>query len=138
MTFGYAILYVADVPATLDHYEAAFGCARRMLHESGLYGELETGGTVLAFAGHTVAEMNDIAMTPSDPKGPAGPMNLTFVKGDVRAGYDRALANGASPVSPPVEKPWGQVACYVRDIDGHLIEIATPILERHGAESGPA
>ena len=49
MQLGYTILYVPDVPATLKFYEAAFGLTTRFLHESGDYGELETGSTALAF-----------------------------------------------------------------------------------------
>ncbi len=47
--FGYAIAYVDDVEAALRFYEGAFGLTRRFLHESGDYGELDTGSTVLAF-----------------------------------------------------------------------------------------
>ena len=133
MQFAYTILYVGDVPAALTHYESAFGCAVRFIHESGLYGELETGGTVLAFAAYELAEMNDVAMRASDLGAPTGPVNITFASDDVPAAYERATANGARPVAPPKEKPWGQMSSYVRDLDGHLVEIASPILERHGA-----
>ena len=134
MQLAYTILYVADVPKTLAHYEAAFGCAQRLLHESRLYGELETGETVLGFAAHEMAEMNDVAMRAADPKDVTGPVNLTFATDDVQAAYDQALAHGATAAMPPKTKPWGQVCCYVRDRDGHLIEIATPLLKRHGGE----
>ncbi|MEM8971030.1 MAG: VOC family protein [Pseudomonadota bacterium] len=134
MQLAYTILYVANVPETLAHYEAAFGCVTRFLHESRLYGELETGETVLAFAAHEMAEMNDIAMHPADPKDVTGPMNLTFATYDVQKAYERALVHGATATMPPVTTPWGQVAAYVRDRDGHLIEIATPLLKRHGGE----
>ena len=52
MQFGYTILYVPDVPATLKFYEAAFGLTTRFVHECGDYGELETGSTALAFVSH--------------------------------------------------------------------------------------
>ena len=55
MQFAYTILYVADVAASLDFFERAFGLSRRFLHESGAYGELETGATTLAFAQHAIA-----------------------------------------------------------------------------------
>ena len=45
MKLKYTILYVDDVAASLSLYERAFGLARRMLHESGDYGELDTGAT---------------------------------------------------------------------------------------------
>ena len=50
MIFRYTILYVDDVPATLDFFERAFGLQRGFLHESGDYGELTTGDTKLAFS----------------------------------------------------------------------------------------
>ncbi len=50
MKFGYTIVYVDSVSDTLAFYKAAFGFDTRFLHESGEYGELETGATALAFA----------------------------------------------------------------------------------------
>ncbi|MDR6126390.1 catechol 2,3-dioxygenase-like lactoylglutathione lyase family enzyme [Sphingomonas sp. SORGH_AS438] len=51
MKLGYTSIYVADVLAMIDFYERAFGLKRRFVHESNLYAELNTGETVLAFAG---------------------------------------------------------------------------------------
>ncbi|MBB4843275.1 catechol 2,3-dioxygenase-like lactoylglutathione lyase family enzyme [Paucibacter oligotrophus] len=45
MNFAYTIVYVADVAASLAFFEQAFGLKRRFLHESGAYGELDTGAT---------------------------------------------------------------------------------------------
>ena len=131
MKLGYTILYVTDVPASLAHYKAAFGCETLFVHESNMYGELETGDTVLAFAANDMAELNNVAMRTSDPRDMTGPVNITFVTDDVQPAYDNAVANGAAAVMPPTAKPWGQVSSYVRDIDGHLVEIAQPLHDRH-------
>lgn len=48
---AYTIIYVPDVPASLAFCEAAFGMRRRFLHESGTYGELETGDRLQGFSG---------------------------------------------------------------------------------------
>jgi len=40
MKFGYTIIYVPDVSASLTFFENAFGVRRRFLHESGTYGAL--------------------------------------------------------------------------------------------------
>jgi catechol 2,3-dioxygenase-like lactoylglutathione lyase family enzyme len=73
MRLGYTIIYVPDVTATVEFYEAAFGLARRFIHESGLYAELETGETTLSFAGEAMAEMNGLAIRPNSPRElPAG------------------------------------------------------------------
>ncbi|MBW4968566.1 glyoxalase, partial [Pseudoalteromonas sp. CR1] len=58
MKFAYTIIYVPDVAASLAFFEKAFGFSRRFLHESGTYGELETGDTTLSFAAHALGELN--------------------------------------------------------------------------------
>jgi lactoylglutathione lyase len=125
MRFGYTILYVRDVAATLDFYERAFDQSRRLLHESGQYAELETGATTLAFASHELAAENlPAAFRP--PREDDTAFEVCFVTDDVPAAYRRALGAGAGRVSEPQTKPWGQQVAYVRDPDGTLIELASP------------
>ena len=128
MKLGYTIIYVADVPKTVAFYEAAFGLKRRFVHESNLYAEMDTGDTVLAFAGNEAAEMNGLAISPNDPKGPAAGWEICFVTEDVSAAFERAVSNGSQPVSTPQEKPWGQTVSYVRDLDGCIVEIASQVV----------
>jgi len=72
MKLGYTIIYVPDVPATVAFNEAAFGLTTKFIHDSNLYGEMNTGETTLA-------------------------------------------------------KPWGQTVSYLRDLNGCLVEIASPV-----------
>jgi len=58
MKLGYTIVYVPDVARSLEFFEVAFGLQRRFLHESGTYGELDTGETTLSFASHALGHMN--------------------------------------------------------------------------------
>lgn len=58
MKFGYLIIYVKDVEASLKFFSSAFGLGVRFIHESGTYGELETGETALAFAADELAASN--------------------------------------------------------------------------------
>jgi hypothetical protein len=37
------------------------------------------------------------------------------------------VAAGALPAAEPVRKPWGQTVAYVRDLDGFLVELCTPM-----------
>ena len=127
MKLGYTIIYVADVPKTVAFYEAAFGLRQRFIHESNLYGEMETGETILAFAGIEAAEMNGLAVLPNTSDGPAAAWEICFVTEDVVAAYEKALSQGCQHVSAPSEKPWGQTVSYVRDLDGCIVEIASPI-----------
>lgn len=127
MKLGYTILYVADVPATVAFYERAFTLRRRFVHESNLYAEMETGETVLAFASEAMAEMNGLAIRPNRRTEIAAGFEIALVTDDPRAAYETAVAAGAAAIRPPAEKPWGQVVGYVRDPDGCLVEICSPI-----------
>ncbi len=127
MKFGYTIIYVADVPATVAFYEQAFGLKRRFIHESSLYAELETGATTLAFAGNEAAEMNGLAVQPNSLESPCAGWEICLVTEGVQVAYTHAIESGCKPVGPPSEKPWGQTVSYVRDINGCLVEIASPI-----------
>jgi lactoylglutathione lyase len=123
MRFGYTILYVRDVAASVALYERAFGQRTRFVHESGDYAELETGTTTLAFASHELAESN---LGAAFRRGDGSAFEVCFVTDDVAAAYQQAVGAGAEPVTPPQTKPWGQDVAYVRDADGNLIELASP------------
>lgn len=130
MKLGYTILYVPDVAASLTFFEHAFGLVRRFLHESGSYGELETGPTTLAFAAHALGASNFPtghvhADTSPVPLG----MEVGLVTDQVEAAHAKALAHGATELAAPVTKPWGQVVSYVRAPDGCLIELCSPMGE---------
>ncbi|MGL5009060.1 MAG: VOC family protein [Paracoccaceae bacterium] len=128
LRFGYAILYVPDVPATMDHYEAAFGLRPKFLHDSGTYGELETGTTTLAFAAEDLAELHGLTLRPNRRADLAAGFEIALVSPDPDAAYARAAAQGATALSPPKDMPWGQRVAYLRDINGCLVEICSEIL----------
>lgn len=128
MKFAYTILYVRDVALSLAFYESAFGLERRFLHESGTYGELETGSTALAFAAESLAHSHfPDGFQPADLSRPPTASEIGLATPDVPAAYARALSAGAVALAEPETKPWGQVVAYVRDRDGHLIELCTPM-----------
>jgi lactoylglutathione lyase len=49
---------------------------------------------------------------------------LGFKVDDCDAAYDELVSAGATPAVAPMERPWGQRTAYVRDPDGHLVELA--------------
>jgi catechol 2,3-dioxygenase-like lactoylglutathione lyase family enzyme len=125
--FGYTILYVADVSASLDFYERALGQRRRFVHESGDYAELDTGETALALAAHELAAANLPGLYGPAEAGDSPPaFEVCFVTHDVQGAFKQAVREGAEPVTPPQTKPWGQDVAYVRDPDGNLVELASP------------
>jgi len=129
-SLGYVILYVKDVAATLAFYEKAFGLTRRFFHDDNgkAYGELETGSARLAFASLALAEehlkQEFVAASPVKP--PLG-CEVALLTPNVPELFKRAVKAGAAPVSEPATKPWGQTVAYVRDQNGFLVEICTPM-----------
>lgn len=128
MKFGYCIFYVASVEKTLAFFEKAFGQQRRFLHESGMYGELVTGETTLAFAAHEMADLNFNGQHQrlDECVKPIG-MEIAFVTSDVLSAYETAINAGAVSVAQPTTKPWGQMVGYVKTSDGILVEICSPM-----------
>ncbi|WP_310384196.1 VOC family protein [Roseateles sp.] len=126
MKFAYTIAYVADVAASLAFYEAAFGLATRFLHESGSYGELETGATALAFVDHATARDSVGAdyVAAGSSAAPLG-IEIGLVCDDVAAAFERAVKAGATALNAPKTKPWGQTVAYLRCPDGTLVELCT-------------
>lgn len=128
MKLGYTIVYVPDVAASLAFFEQAFGLQRRFLHESGTYGELDTGATTLSFAAHELAADNLPGghVRASESAMPLG-MEIGLVTEAVAAAHARALGCGAVELAAPKTKPWGQVVSYLRTPDGCLVELCSPM-----------
>jgi len=127
MRFGYTILYVPDVPAALTFYTEAFGLEQRFLHPSGDYGELETGATTLAFVSETLRDSNGVSARDNRPDEDAAGVEIALVTDQVEEAMERAVKAGARAVVEPATKPWGQVVGYVRDLNGVLVELCTPV-----------
>jgi lactoylglutathione lyase len=129
-SLGYVILYVNDVAASLAFYEKAFGLTRRFFNDADgkAYGELETGAARLAFASIALAEEHlKQKITPAAlDKAPLG-VEFALTTSDVKELFVRAVNAGATIVSEPETKPWGQIVAYLRDNSGHLVELCTPI-----------
>lgn len=128
MKFGFVMLYVKDVPASIAFYEEAFALKRRFVHEAGLYGEMDTGATTLSFAAKGLAKTNlPCKFRENSPSKPPGGFEVAFTTDDVQAAYDRALDAGAVALAPPMTKPWGQIVAFVRDKDGIIVELCSPL-----------
>lgn len=128
MRLAYTILYVPDVSASLHFFEQAFGLRRSFLHESGTYGELDTGSTTLAFADHALGHANfpgGHVAAHSSPQ-PLG-FEIALATDDVPVAHAVALAAGATELAAPQRKPWGQTVSYLRCPDGMLVELCTPM-----------
>jgi uncharacterized glyoxalase superfamily protein PhnB len=129
-SLGFVILYVNDVAASLAFYEKAFGLARRFFHDDNgkAYGELETGATRLAFASVALAteHLKQPIVAAAPDKSPLG-VEIALSTPDVPTLFQRAVIAGATAVSEPASKPWGQTVAYVRDNSDFLVELCTPM-----------
>ena len=128
MKYAYTILYVEDVTKTVEFYEKAFGFERKFITPEKDYGELLTGGTTIAFASLTLGESNlKAGFQKSAPNELPFGIELAFTTENIATDFQKAIGVGATEVEPVKEKPWKQKVGYLRDINGFLIEICTPM-----------
>lgn len=128
MRFGYTIIYVDNVPDTVRFYERAFGLTLEFMDDEQRYAQLATGETKLAFVADELAASNVPEQYLRNHAGGTPPgFEVCFETDDVLAAYNRAASAGAEAVASPEEKPWGQIVAYVRDNNGVIVEIASPL-----------
>lgn len=126
MQFGGTVLYVDEVAPVVDFYRRAFGLEVRFFDETLGFAELETGGSMLAIAAHSLGEMlmPNQYLRPAD--GRSAGIEIAFFTRDVSASLAKAIAEGAALVAPPRRMPWGLEVAYVRAPEGTLIGFSEP------------
>src|SRR4051812_48139975 len=111
MEFGCTLFYVENVEATLS-----------------FYGRASTGASILAFAAMAfVGSHFSVPIQRGGARNDAAPFEIALLAGDVQAAFDRAVAAGATRVQDPAGKPWGQTVSYVRDNNGFMVGICSPV-----------
>ena len=117
----YVILIVEDLDRALGFYIGVLGL--RLGHRSGEYAQLDTGATRLAL--YTRSAMGKtLGISLEAPASNAPGFEVGFKVADVDRVFTELVARGAQPVVAPTDRSWGQRTAYVRDPDGHLIELA--------------
>ena len=120
------ILYVADQAASRAFYESTLGVAPR-LDVPGMTEFDLPGGALLGLmpiAG--IRRLLGPAMP--DPELAAGipRAELYLISPEAQAMHERALAAGATELSPMEMRNWGQRAAYSLDPDAHVLAFALP------------
>ncbi len=128
MKYAYSILYVEYVLKTIDFYERAFGFKRKFITPEEDYGELISGETTISFASLELGNANlkngfQKSILSNKPFG----IELAFTTESIENDFEKAINEGAIEEEKIVTKPWGQKVGYLRDNNGFLIEICTPI-----------
>ncbi len=127
VNYAYTILYVESVEDSMQFYQAAFGFLEKFLTPEKDYGELISGDTTIAFARHDLASSNFKEKYQKVNSEELFGIELGFTTTSIETDFKQALTAGATLVEAVVEKPWGQKVGYVKDMNGFLIEICTPI-----------
>jgi catechol 2,3-dioxygenase-like lactoylglutathione lyase family enzyme len=82
---------------------------------------IANGWVTIALGGGPTADKPTVTLEPpADLDRASGFMNVRVA--DVHAIYEQWRARGASFLSPPIDHG-GEIRCYLRDPDGHLIEV---------------
>ncbi len=127
MQFGHTIFYVDDVEKSMNFYEKAFGLQKGFLDENHQYGEMITGTTKIGFVCHDIASSLGFTYEHSHLNKNPFAIEIGFFSQDVESSFEKAVTAGAIPISPPQTKPWGQKVSFVRDCNGFLVEICSPL-----------
>ncbi len=126
--FGYTILYVQDVTKAIEFYEKSFGFERKFITPDNDYGELNTGATTISFASINMAKSNLAGgFIENNLSEKPFATEIGFVTEEVEKFVEQSIKSGATLIQEPKQTPWGQTVAYIRDIDGFLIEICTPM-----------
>ncbi|UZO80384.1 VOC family protein [Aquimarina sp. ERC-38] len=112
----------------MEFYKNAFGFVQKFLTPEKDYGEINSGTTTIAFANTELGNSNfkkGFSESTLNDK-PFG-IELAFTTSTVEKLMQNAVKNGAVLLEKTVTKPWGQEVGYLRDLNGFIIEICTPI-----------
>ena len=124
MNFSYTLLYVKDVEATVKFYQNVFNFKLNFMTPEKDYAQLNTGETSLGFVSFELAESHGFNIQKDEEK---PNFELAFTSKNINKDFQLALDNGAKKVTEISEKSWGQKVGYLKDLNGFLIEVCTPL-----------
>ncbi|RZU73296.1 catechol 2,3-dioxygenase-like lactoylglutathione lyase family enzyme [Micromonospora kangleipakensis] len=87
--------------------------------------KLANSWVIIAVGGGPTEDKPDVTLeTPSDPHRTSAFLNIRVA--DIRAVYAQWCARGAVFLTPPQDRG-REIRCYLRDPDGHLIEVGQTV-----------
>ena len=110
-----------DVARSVEFYSDVLGGEVVMEGEpSGV--QLANAWIIINVGGGPTEDKPEVILeTPPDPNRASSFLNIRVA--DIQAVYEEWGSRGAEFLTPPVEHAWGEIRCYMRDPDGHLIEV---------------
>ena len=111
---------VRDVARARDFYADIFG-GEVVWEEDPAMVKVANGWIILNPGGGPTPDKPDVTLTAPEPGDPVSAF-LNVRVADIAAFYADAVAKGARFLTEPQDRG-GEIRCYLRDPDGHLIEI---------------
>jgi catechol 2,3-dioxygenase-like lactoylglutathione lyase family enzyme len=117
----------ADVPRSAAFYTDVLGGEVVMEGEPSIV-QLANGWVIINVGGGPTEDKPEVVLeAPSDPNRVSAFLNIRVA--DIQACYEEWSSKGAEFLTPPQQRQ-AEIRCYMRDPDGHLIEVgqstATP------------
>ncbi|GLY29496.1 VOC family protein [Kineosporia sp. NBRC 101731] len=122
-SFASIRIITADVPALVAFYEKI--AATTADWATDLFAEVRTPAARVAVAGTATLAPFGIRLDPAANRS----VIVEFLVTDVDAEYDRLTGelDGLKVVQEPTTMPWGNRSLLVRDPDGNLVNLFTPV-----------
>lgn len=113
-------LVVRDQDASRDWYRDVFG-AKVVRERDPVILRFEFSWLILNVGGGPTDDKPNVTLEPpSDPSRTSAFLNLRVA--DIQQVYEEWSARGAQFLTPPIDRG-AEIRCYIRDPDGHLIEV---------------
>jgi catechol 2,3-dioxygenase-like lactoylglutathione lyase family enzyme len=132
---GISITYfltVANIERSAQYYEKVFGARILSRGDSkGAPGYVQIANTwlILNVGGGPTPDKPTVTLSVPDPNHINSFMNIRVA--DIQACYKLWTSRGAKFITEPLEK-YGEWRCYIRDLDGHLIEVGQSTDVKYG------
>jgi predicted enzyme related to lactoylglutathione lyase len=131
MKFISTRIITADVDRLVAFYEKVTGVTA--VWGSELFAEIPTPiGTLAIGSEETVSLFGAGSAEPAANRSAI----LEFIVDDVDSEYDRLRDRVGEVVAEPTTMPWGNRALLLRDPDGNLVNLFTPVTEQARAKFG--
>lgn len=113
-------IVAADVARSRDFYSGVLG-GEVVMHGEPTIVKLANGWVIINVGGGPTEDKPDVVLEPPpDPHRTSAFLNLRVA--DIQAAYREWSSRGAEFLTPPMDRG-AEVRCYMRDPDGHLIEV---------------